>query len=94
MSWLKSWLKSLTIIEVMIITAIIGILAAMIVPIIAPGEPKTYVLHNGTEVICGRAMNSECGVTLINCKDGRTYKCMTNVSEKNVVSKTTGLGNK
>ncbi len=52
------------------------ILVAMI---LAGCEPEAYELKSGKVVVCKSVIQNHCGMRLVNCNDGRTYYCQTNL---------------
>ncbi len=77
--------KGFTVIEFLIVAAIIGILLAIAIPIFKGSKPdahkKAYILNNGYTVHCAGISYMNCGVWLYNCEDGNQYNCATNVQE-------------
>ncbi len=77
--------KGFTVIEFLIVAAIIGILAALIIPICQGNKSdavrKAYRLNDGKLVHCAGISYMNCGVWLYNCEDGIQYNCATNVQE-------------
>jgi len=76
----------ITLIEVMIVIAIIGILAAVSIPKFVQMTSHSNTVYlvpkpNGTTVKCKQMETDQCGAYCYDCEDGARYHCVQGVRE-------------
>lgn len=72
--WEKIYLIYLGIVGTLIIIAITGVLLT---------HEKGYMMYD--DVKCNAWSESECGMNLYECSDGKEYRCMTNMKIEKII---------